>query len=202
VYNKKSNVVDLYKLVNISQKNTVLLDVDNFEEIFISRTQLDENMDLVENRSSVSDYYTCEYFPNYSYSMNGSYGYLQFNLNITNDSLTTPYINSSKRAYGDSFDFLSCIKSADSYFEASILNGLGFLPGYSVLLTIADISEDLQNGLTQDAFISLVIAFVESIPGLGTVLSTAELASNASLSAAQLANAKIEFRNVRTYMYN
>lgn len=193
VLNKKENTLSIYKLN--SGGNFELNSKSSIEEKLISNVDLNLKAPNQYESYSISDSYISNHFSGYSYNMNGAYGMLQFKLTIPNDSLTTPYVNSSNRIYQDSFDFSSCIRSADSNFDSMLLSGVGFIPGYAVMFAIADVLEDGQ--VTGDDIATIVMLILTNAGWMGIFLNTALVISYGSLSAAQLFNARTEFRNVK-----
>jgi hypothetical protein len=193
VLNKIENTLSIYKLnsndkFGLNAKSLV-------EEKLISNVDLNLKAPNQYKSYSISDSYISNHFSGYSYDMNGAYGMLQFNLTVPNDSLKTPYVNSSNRIYQDSFDFRSCIQSADSHFDSMLLSGVGFIPGYAVMFAIADVLKDGQ--VTGDDIATIVMLILTNAGWMGIFVNTDLVISYGSLSAAQLFNARTEFRNVK-----
>jgi hypothetical protein len=193
VLNKNENTLSIYKLNNGGDFGSNAK--SSIEEKFISNVDLNLKAPNQYKSYSISDSYISNHFSGYSYDMNGAYGMLRFKLTVPNDSLITPYVNSSNRIYQDSFDFRSYIQSADSYFDSMLLSGVGFIPGYAVMIAIAEVLEDGQ--VTGDDIATVVMLILTNSGWMGTFLNTALVISYGSLSAAQLFNARTEFRNVK-----
>lgn len=138
-----------------------------------------------------------QFFDKYVFGYNAAYGYWKFNLKITNDSLVTPYVNSSSSIWENSYDFKEDIQNADQYIENTIFAGMGLYPPAGVGVFIGTTIDKMDDGMTPNEIATSVLSLVECVYGVGTIIAIADFCANASLAAAELFNARQEFRNVK-----
>ncbi|MBF4694296.1 hypothetical protein [Fusibacter ferrireducens] len=202
VLNKKTNVLSLYSLGKGNTTNSLRGPaLSKMTDNLIIRVDLNEQRSNDSVRSyTVSDSYNSNYFA-YSFAYSGAYTMLQFKLTIPGESLTTPYINSSNRAYGDAFDFKRCVKNADSYLEHTMASCGGLNQQVAAWGAVSGLINSLSDGhINRYELFGLVVSALEAIPGAGSFFSAAEITSYGSLSATELFNARTEFHNVQKYM--
>ena len=183
-YDKGTKEIKLSRLeknnndnINKKSKNSknIVIDDENFnnqkfEHITTIDTVLDNSIMLMSN---YDDTYNSFAYKEYKYSfIKASNSKFIFDLSIPNDSLRTPMIGNSSRAYDEGKAFKSDLMDADEYTKGAIKTGFGFIPGAGQLITFAGVIESLSfKDLSKADFASALLGAVELIPGLGNMVS-------------------------------
>lgn len=213
VYSKSELKVTTYLLDKTNLKNSNYDDLDNYQLIkVVDYADLSDEVFVKDSLTytpfSGSFYSQSLFFDHKAtiYNVDGL-GTRMYDLDIPRYSLVrTPYVTSNgiyplNKIFEKSNAMYSDLLSANLYSESTINAALGFMPGFSLATAVTDVIESYwYNEYTKDAWIALVIAGIESIPGMGPVLSVAETSSYAALAGAKLVNARSSYFQVVNYM--
>jgi len=194
VYDKLNNKVTIYQNNN-KTKSTELIKKFEFNLDDLNKKVINSDITTYANYDQryVSEYHTgysyyCAYYPvEFKYD---------FSLSIPDDSLATGKTASNSKIYDKASTFKTQLINADDHTRRAVGAFAGLSNAVGMANAVLAVIQAYNDTNPQTVF-DAVVALIECVPGLGKIVSMADIASNASLAAALLYNCRQDFNSIK-----